>query len=401
MAVTLGSKPVGSIVKLKEDGVLQNYIVVHQGKPSSIYDESCNGTWLLRQKCLDVKKKWTEQNYGDNYSYSNSEIYHYLIGFSVKFEAEILNNIKTVKIPYREGNNYGTDYTGASGLSCKFFVLSAKEVGAVNPEYQRYPNDGVNLPYFSSDSRRKAYSDVSDSTAVTWGLRSTDASAANGVSIIYIDGSIIVYPYDTETYVRPACIMNSSTLVNSDGSIGNTAPSTPSNISFSNLVSINNTITVSWSTSIDEQGDTVKYQLERSTNNGSSWTKIYDGTSLSYTDTVSASWNTVQYRVRAYDNNNLYSAYKTSENKTVLRLSIANITVPSMAMQKQQIHISWSNATNADSYTLERNANNSTWESIYTGNNTSYTDTAGTWNTVQYRVKASNNGSFGNYKTLK
>lgn len=39
-SVALGTKAVGSIVKLKESGVAVNYIVVHQGKPSSIYDES-------------------------------------------------------------------------------------------------------------------------------------------------------------------------------------------------------------------------------------------------------------------------------------------------------------------------------------------------------------------------
>lgn len=48
MATTLGSKAVGSVVKIKENGTRVNYLVVHQGKPSSIYDESCNGTWLLR-----------------------------------------------------------------------------------------------------------------------------------------------------------------------------------------------------------------------------------------------------------------------------------------------------------------------------------------------------------------
>ena len=39
-SVALGTKAIGSIVKLKESGVAVNYIVVHQGKPSSIYDLS-------------------------------------------------------------------------------------------------------------------------------------------------------------------------------------------------------------------------------------------------------------------------------------------------------------------------------------------------------------------------
>ena len=39
-SVAIGSKAVGSIVKLKENGTLVNYLIVHQGKPSSIYDAS-------------------------------------------------------------------------------------------------------------------------------------------------------------------------------------------------------------------------------------------------------------------------------------------------------------------------------------------------------------------------
>ena len=47
--VTLDSKAVGSIIKLKVNGSAKDFIVVHQGKPSSVYDDSCAGTWLLMQ----------------------------------------------------------------------------------------------------------------------------------------------------------------------------------------------------------------------------------------------------------------------------------------------------------------------------------------------------------------
>ena len=52
--VVLGSKAVGSIVKIKVDGVYRDWIVVHQGKPSSDYDESCNGTWLLMKDIYEL-----------------------------------------------------------------------------------------------------------------------------------------------------------------------------------------------------------------------------------------------------------------------------------------------------------------------------------------------------------
>lgn len=181
--------------------------------------------------------------------------------------------------------------------------------------------------------------------------------------------------------------------------INNTAPTIPSSIMVPDVIIGGKTLNISWGASTDAQGDIIKYQLERSINSGGSYTKIYDGTDLSYIDTINIAWTKVLYRVRAYDTLMAYSAYKSSTDKNVLNLSIASINVPSIAMQGQQIPISWSAAPNADSYTLERNADNSTWESIYTGSDTSYTDTATSWNTVKYRVKASNNGNWGDYKT--
>ena len=47
--VKLGTKAVGSVLKLNLNGSPKNFIVVHQGKPSSLYDDSCDGTWLLMQ----------------------------------------------------------------------------------------------------------------------------------------------------------------------------------------------------------------------------------------------------------------------------------------------------------------------------------------------------------------
>ena len=45
--VTLSSKAIGSTIKLKVNGSAKDFIVVHQGKPSSVYDDSCDGTWVL------------------------------------------------------------------------------------------------------------------------------------------------------------------------------------------------------------------------------------------------------------------------------------------------------------------------------------------------------------------
>ena len=38
--VRLGAKAVGSTVKIKVNGTVKDFIIVHQGKPSSVYDDS-------------------------------------------------------------------------------------------------------------------------------------------------------------------------------------------------------------------------------------------------------------------------------------------------------------------------------------------------------------------------
>ena len=64
---------VGSVVKLMENGAAAKYRVVNQGKPSgsSLYDDSCDGTWLLR-KDIKEKRQWNSSDVND---YENSLIH--------------------------------------------------------------------------------------------------------------------------------------------------------------------------------------------------------------------------------------------------------------------------------------------------------------------------------------
>lgn len=75
------------------------------------------------------------------------------------------------------------------------------------------------------------------------------------------------------------------------------------------------------------------------------------------------------------------------------------LTVPSIVMQGQSVPISWSQADGADGYILERKADSGAWTQVYSGANLSYADTAGSWSTVQYRVKAGVDGTYGDYTT--
>lgn len=124
--VKLGTKAVGSIVKIKVNGASKDFIVVQQGNPNtSIYDSSCNGTWLL------MKDIYTTSTFGNNNSYKDSSIHTYLNGtFYNLIDSNIRAAIKQVKIPYQNGTGSGGSLaTGSNGLSTKVFLLSGYEVG--------------------------------------------------------------------------------------------------------------------------------------------------------------------------------------------------------------------------------------------------------------------------------
>lgn len=74
------------------------------------------------------------------------------------------------------------------------------------------------------------------------------------------------------------------------------------------------------------------------------------------------------------------------------------ITVPAQAMQGKQLAVSWSAVDGADGYILERKANtDADWVQVYSGADLTFSETAGTWESVQYRVKSGANGKYGEY----
>lgn len=214
----LGTKAVGSIVKLKVNGAAKEFIVVHQGKPSSIYDESCNGTWLL-MKDIYENRQW---NSSDSNVYETSTINTYLNGpFLGMFDSAVQGIIKQVKIPYRKnGGSSGTDQSGANGLSAKIFLLSSNEVGWTTSDSLYFPVDGAKLDYFGAssggNSKRIAYLNGS---AAFWWLRSQFILNAVSAWYVYSDG----YFYNSgasESYgIRPALVLPSDTLVDDSGNV--------------------------------------------------------------------------------------------------------------------------------------------------------------------------------------
>lgn len=151
--VLASSLAVGSSVYCNVNGTKTEFIVVHQGKPSSLYDDSCNGTWLL-MKDIYENRQW---NSSDVNNLENSTIQSYLNGtFLNLFDSNIKDAIKQVKIPYRKNGSGGTNQSGANGLSCKIFLLSGYEVGWTSSDSQYFPQDGAKLDYFTASSGGKS-----------------------------------------------------------------------------------------------------------------------------------------------------------------------------------------------------------------------------------------------------
>ena len=391
--VRLGAKAVGSIVKIKVNGAAKDFIIVHQGKPSSVYDDSCNGVWVV------MKDIYTTRNWDDsNCDYLNSDMTAYLNGtFISLIDADIRNAIKQVKIPYI---NYSNDnvMSGSNGLSCKVFLLSGTEVGFSGVSYMA--TEGAKLSYFDSASKRVAYN---GSSAAVWWLRSPSSNSYVSVWGVYTDGSDrSLWCYDNYG-ARPAFVLPSALVVSDDGTVStNTAPSTPWNISVPSSIMGGTNISISWAKSSDAESNLAGYKVERSTNGGWSWSQIYQGTATSTTDSIAFGTTSVMYRVKAYDTDGLESGWRTSSRVTVVNNN-APSAPPSIAVPKDvkggsTLVISWTAASDSDGnlsgYILERSTDGgSAYTQVYKGNALTYTDTiANGWSTVMYRVKAYDTG---------
>ena len=204
---------IGRSIKLNLNSTPWEWLVVHQGLPSGIYDASCNGTWLLLK---DIYEKRVWNSAGTNILES-STVQSYLNGdFLGLFDPEVQSAIKQVKIPYRKnGGSGGTDQSGANGLLSKIFLLADLEVGFLASTTT--PEDGAKLDYFvagtTGASKRIAYLNGS---ANSWWLRSPHASRSNIAGSVGTDGVYGGAKVIASYGVRPAIILPSNFIITDD-----------------------------------------------------------------------------------------------------------------------------------------------------------------------------------------
>lgn len=253
----------------------------------------------------------------------------FLNGFSANMKAALLNTTITV------AKNTVTDGGGSETITRKLFLASTTEVGLAN---ENNIAEGSKLAIFSDNTSRLAYPTaeaVSNSEYKTsglaagspwwWYLRTPYTSLSYSVRGVGAGGTLSdALAYGGYGGVRPLCNLKSEILVsdNTDSTgaytiIWNQPPTTPGSLTMPGTVEGGKTAVISWGQSTDPEGNLSGYVLERSANGGA-YTRVYRGLNRTYTDTITFGWNTVQYRVKAYDGAGLESGYYTGQQKAVV-----------------------------------------------------------------------------------
>lgn len=212
----LGELAVGTLIKIQENGAPVEYLIVNQGLPSSMYDASCDGCWVLRKDIAESRAWGSSDN-----DYKNSDIHAYLNGsWTSRYSAGVLSQIKQVKIPYQNGTGFGGSVaSGANGLSCKIFLLSGYEVGFSTSDSSYFPRDGAKLSYFSSGTSSSANNKriaKYNGSATYWWLRSPSTNYTYIVWYVRSNGEYYSWRYDNICGVRPALVLPSTALVDQD-----------------------------------------------------------------------------------------------------------------------------------------------------------------------------------------
>ena len=218
---TLGNKSVGSIVKLKENGVLVDFYVAKHD-----YENGLNGsgrTLVVRKDCYDTRQ-WHTSNVN---AYATSAIDTWLNStYKNLLDADIRGVIGTTKLKYTPGNGNTTVGT----LERAIFLLSVTELGR-SASYANTEGTALSI----ASSLQIAY--LNGSAVVQW-TRSPSTSNASNAYYLGTNGGVGGSSGCGNTGgSRPAFTLPSTLSVSDDGTVSvNTAPTiTSSTANGSNL----------------------------------------------------------------------------------------------------------------------------------------------------------------------
>lgn len=257
----------------------------------------------------------------------------FLNGFDAAFVSALMDT--TLKVAL----NTVTDGGSYESITRKMFLASKMEVfgqqenniseGSVLSLFSANTNASriaYTSQYASDDNTAKGSSAVAAGTAYYWWLRTPDSSNSHFVRLVSSDSGLSrSIAYSGSKGVRPLCNLSSDISVSdstdSDGcytlNLGASGLASPT-LAVANPIYCSPTYetggltggstVVSWS----EVSGADEYVLERSVNNGA-FTEIYSGALREYTETITSSYQSLQYRVKAVDTvGNTESEYATS-----------------------------------------------------------------------------------------
>lgn len=291
----------GEIVKIKENNLLTDFIVLQHG-----YSGQIEGTLLWRKEL----PTWN-QSFNSNNAYKNSVVDVWLTTeYYNSIESKVREKIMNSTIQYTVGN-------GSSELTSmdrKIFLLSYTEVGFsgdtdVNVE-------GTKIEYFTDNSKRMGYLEGVPKTNF---LRSAQKNNTSGVWVIDAAGGKGAYSAGIFYWARPAFCVPTTAIVTETGELEfNQPPTTPTNLQVSSPILSDKPVTLSWTASTDPEGALAGYIAQRKLDSGE-FTEFYRGSNAKCTDSgVPFGTQKVTYRVCAYDTENLQSGFVTSEEFTVV-----------------------------------------------------------------------------------
>lgn len=205
-----------------EYNVDTEFIIVHQGNPdSSIYDSSCDGTWLLKKTLYENTEKWDTNNV-NNFATSHMNTW---LNNTYLNQIVAKDIIKKVNLPYLPGGTASS----IQNMETSVFLLGLVEVGADSSTagWSTMPVDGAKLDYFTADvtdpSGAAAKRKVSARTGGTayWWFRSPLKTSTGNVWNVNPDGHFdgTFSAVSGNSSIRPAFIVSSDTMVAADGTI--------------------------------------------------------------------------------------------------------------------------------------------------------------------------------------
>ena len=215
--VALSTLAVGSTIKIIESGATADYLVVHQGRPSTVYDGSCIGTWVMRVDCpvLRMLNATNESVYagGPTDTYLNGDFYNSL-------DSAARSAVKQVKIPYVDGNGKtGTLKTGSSGLLRRVFVASGKELRLESQALRRMYDVGAMLSYFNSHSSDAARIANWNGAPTQYWCRDPAKEYTTNMWMVGNNGRLAEAGASNWKAVRPVMVLNNAALVGADSGI--------------------------------------------------------------------------------------------------------------------------------------------------------------------------------------